>query len=347
MAREAGQKRKTLLLYKILMERTDEDHPLTVPELIQALVDGGVSAERKSIYSDLETLREFGVDVQGRKGKNPGWFVGERPFQLAELKLLVDAVQSSKFITRKKSDELIRKLEGLTSRWQARQLRRQVYVDRRIKTVNESVYYSIDKLHAALAAGRGVTFQYFEYNVKKEKVFRRAGRRYTVFPHGLLWDNDNYYLVGWDADRKEVRHYRVDKMADLSVTDRKSSESGRPENFDMALYGARHFGMFSGREGQVRLRCENHMVGVILDRFGQELILIPDGPEHFSVTVDAVVSPQFFGWLFGLGGEVELTAPDWAMEELRERLSKMLAGYASVREQAAHINQNNNAGKHS
>lgn len=249
MAKGAGQKRKTLILARVLLERTDEDHTMTVPELITALEAEGVTAERKSVYDDLEALRGFGLDVQSRKGRAPGWFIGERPFQLPELKLLVDAVQSCKFITRRKSDQLIGKLEGLTSVWQARQLQRQVYVDRRVKTMNESVYYSIDTLHAALAEGRGVRFRYFEYNVRKEKVFRREGAWYAVFPHGLIWDDENYYLVGYDEEKGGVRHYRVDKMAGLEITDRTGKEGGGPGALDVAAYAAKHFGMFSAGKG--------------------------------------------------------------------------------------------------
>ena len=318
MARSPNQKLKTLILQKTLLERTDEEHPMTVKELIDTLAAWDVTAERKSIYDDLEALRAFGLDIQSRKGKTPGWFVGERPFELPELKLLVDAVQSCKFITRRKSDSLIRKLEGLTSVHQARQLQRQVYVERRVKTMNESVYYSIDKLHAALSAGKTVTFRYFEYNVRKEKVFRREGRRYSVSPYGLIWNSENYYLVGWDGAMGEVRHYRVDKMAELAVTC--VPAEGGPEGFDVAAYAAKHFGMFSGREGKLRLRCENPMVGVVLDRFGQDVMLVPDGESHFTVTVDAVVSPQFFGWLFGLGPGVTLLSPDWAVEDFRRVL---------------------------
>ena len=326
MSRGAGQKQKLLVLAKALLERTDEDHPMTTQALIAELAARGISAERKSIFDDMEALRQAGLDVQNRKGKRSGWFVGARAFQLPELKLLVDAVQSCKFITRRKSDELIRKLEGLTSIHQARQLQRQVYVDRRAKSMNESVYYSIDKLHAALAAGKAVTFRYFDYDVRKEKVFRRNGRRYTVFPHGLIWNSENYYLVGWDGTKKEVRHYRVDKMAELAVTCLKLEEGEDLERgrFDVAAYAAKHFGMFSGREGRVRLRCANAMVGVMLDRFGQDVILVPDGPDHFTLTVDAVVSPQFFGWLFGLGDGVALTAPDWAVEAYRQQLQAAL-----------------------
>lgn len=327
MPKSANQKLKPLLLQQILLEQTDEEHPITVPELIAALDSRGVKAERKSIYSDMEALREFGLDVQCRKGKTPGWFVGERPFQLAELKLLVDAVQSCKFITKKKSDNLIGKLEALSSTHQARQLQRQVYVDRRVKTMNESVYYTIDKLHAALAGKKAVTFRYFEYNVKKEKVFRREGRRYTVYPHGLLWDSDNYYLAGFDVAMGEERHYRVDKMAELTITSLRLKEEAP---FDVAAYAAKHFGMFSGREGQVRLRCETAMVGVVLDRFGQDVMLIPDGEGHFTVTVDAVVSPQFCGWLFGLGGRVRLQGPDWAEEAFKAQLDEVGAQYTAA-----------------
>ena len=326
MSRGAGQKQKLLVLAKALLERTDEDHPMTTQARIAELAARGISAERKSIFDDMEALRQAGLDVQNRKGKRSGWFVGARAFQLPELKLLVDAVQSCKFITKRKSDELIRKLEGLTSIHQARQLQRQVYVERRVKTMNESVYYSIDKLHAALAAGKAVTFRYFDYDVKKEKVFRRDGRRYAVFPHGLIWNSENYYLVGWDGAKKEVRHYRVDKMAELAVTCLKleAGEDLDRASFDMAAYAAKHFGMFSGREGRVRLRCANAMVGVMLDRFGQDVILVPDGSDHFTLTVDAVVSPQFFGWLFGLGDGVALTAPDWAVEAYRQQLQAAL-----------------------
>ena len=324
MSRQSGQKVKLLAVRQLLLERGDEERPISTEEFLTSLERRGISAERKSIYRDMETLREWGMDVQFRKGKNGGWFLGQRDFELPELKLLVDAVQSSRFISRKKSDALIRKLEGLTSVGQARQLQRQVYVDRRVKTENEGVYYAIDKLHTAIAAGRAVTFQYFDYNVKKEKVFRREGKRYTVSPYGLIWSDENYYLVGWDHAVGELRHYRVDKTASLAVTclPRAGDESCR--RFDLAEYGQRHFHMFSGREGKVRLRCENRLVNVMLDRFGQDVMFIPDGPEHFVLTVEAAVSPQFYGWLFGLGSGVSLTGPDWAVEEWRGLLRAAL-----------------------
>ena len=325
MPRSPNQKLKLLCLCKLLWEHTDEEHTLTVPQIIAHLKAWDIKAERKSIYTDMEALRQFGLDVQCRKGRAPGWFLGERPFQLPELKLLVDAVQSSRFITQRKSSELIHKLESQASVHQARQLQRQVYVDRRVKTMNESIYYTIDKLHTAIANRKTVTFLYFEYNVRKEKVYRHDGRRYTVSPAGLIWDNENYYLAGYDHRSKEMRHYRVDKMADLAVTF--LPLTGVPQHFDMAAYAGKHFGMFSGREGQVTLRCRSSLVGVVLDRFGLDAILIPDGETHFTVTVSAVVSPQFLGWLFGLGDGVQLLRPQWAVEELRRQLSAVAGLY--------------------
>ncbi len=327
MARGANQKLKLSLLERTLLRETDEDHPMTVPQLIAALEQYGVTAERKSIYDDMEALRELGLDVQSRKGRAPGWFIGEREFQLPELKLLVDAVQSCKFITARKSDELISKLESFASGHQARALRRQVYVAGRVKTMNESVYYSIDKLHAAIAAGQAVTFKYFEFNVRKERVFRRAGRRYQVSPYGLIWDNENYYLAGYDHLNGDLRHYRVDKMAELAITCLPRSGSEAYQNFDIASYAQKHFGMFRGREGKVTLRCETALVGVVLDRFGQEAILVPHGEDYFTVTVSAVVSPQFLGWLFGLGAGVKLVSPPWAAEEFRAQLMAVAEQY--------------------
>ncbi|MEG0755214.1 MAG: WYL domain-containing protein [Oscillospiraceae bacterium] len=325
MAKQSGQKLKPLLLYKILFERSDEDHPLTVQELIDALAEEDISAERKSIYTDLAALTEFGADIQCRKGKVPGWYIGSRNFELPELKLLVDAVQASKFITTRKSDALIKKLEGLASRYEATQLQRQVYVDRRVKTMNESIYYIVDRLHAAIAEKKAISFRYFDYDMEKKKAFHRAGERYIVSPYGLIWSNENYYLVCWDTENEDVRHFRVDKMSDIVTLCLPCTPV--PKDFSLEGYAGRHFSMFTGTPGKVTLRCKRTMAGVVVDRFGRDVMLIPAGPDCFTVTVDVAVSPQFFGWLFGLGNNVTVTAPPWAVEDYKNALKQVTEQY--------------------
>ena len=324
MAKSANQKLKLLRLYDILMHQSDEDHPIPVPELIGELERWDIKAERKSIYDDLNALVDMGVDIQSRKGRTPGWFIGQRDFELAELKLLVDAVQSSRFITKRKSDALIRKLERLASTHQARQLQRQVYVDRRVKAMNESIYYNVDKLHTAIAQNNAITFQYFDYDMNKEKVFRHDGALYHVSPYGLIWNSENYYLVAFDAASQQMRHYRVDKMTQIELTEEK--RQGGSE-FDVADYAQKHFGMYSGDEVTMTLRFRRTMVNVVLDRFGQDVILIPDGEEHFTVALPLVMSPQFFGWLFGLGDGVQLMSPPAAVEAYQKQLFSVASLY--------------------
>ena len=321
MPRSPRQTEKLLSLLDILFRDSDEDHPLSMADLLQKLEGQGISAERKSVYADLETLRQRGWDIQ--LDRRQGYWLAQRPFELAELKLLVDAVQSSKFISQNKSRALIKKLEGLCSRHQAGSLQRQVFVSGRVKTMNETVLYSIDAIHEAIAQNRQITFRYFDYDVNKQKVFRHGGKRYQVSPAGLLRSDESYYLVAL-ADG-EKRHYRVDRMAQTQL-------SGQPrqpgcEQLDLAAYTRRHFGMFSGEERQVKLRCPNRLAHVMLDRFGLEVMLVPDGEDHFTLTADVAVSQQFFGWLFGLGGEVEVLAPREVRQALADQLSRALAQY--------------------
>lgn len=326
MAKSSNQKTKLLRLAQMLLERTDEDHPITVQQIIAELARYDISAERKSIYDDLNALRQFGLDVQSRKGKSPGWFIGSREFELPELKLLMDAVQSSRFITQRKSDALIRKLEQLASVHQAGQLQRQVFVSGRVKVMNESIYYNVDKLHSALAAQNAITFRYFEYDLRHEKVFHREGARYTVSPFGLIWNNENYYLVAFDHLNRQLRNYRVDKMTEIALTTLPREGRDLYPDFQLAQYGQRHFGMFGGEEVTVTLRGRRRMAGVVWDRFGQDVILVPDGEDHFTVTAPVVLSPQFYGWLFGLDGGLTVIGPERAVEEYRTRLKSALEG---------------------
>ena len=329
MAARLNQKLKILYILDILKKYSDEETPINATEICEKLFSLGVTAERKSIYSDIDALIDYGYDIIKTRTPRFGYFLAEREFELPELKLLADAVASSRFITHKKSEELIGKLAGLTSKPQANRLRRQVYVDRRIKTMNESIFYNVDKLHTAIAANRIITFRYFEYNMKKERVFRREGARYRVTPFGLVWDNENYYLAVWDETKGDLRHYRVDKMADILISNTVGTERG---DWDPEGYAGRHFGMYSGRSCSLRLRCRSNLAGVVIDRFGQDVMLVPDGDEHFTVTVELVVSPPFWGWLFSLGSEVELLSPSWAVEEFRQRLDALKKVYENSAE---------------
>lgn len=328
MAKSRNQKGKLLYLAEIFHRETDEAHGLTLAELTERLAAYGVQAERKTLYADMEELRRCGLDIDSwKEGREYRYRLASREFELPELKLLVDVVQSSRFITRKKSDALIRKLEGLASSHQARQLQRQVYVSGRVKAMNESIYYNVDKLHTALSARKSITFRYFDYDMHRNKVFRREGRRYAVSPYGLIWNSENYYLVAYDISNQEMRHYRVDKMAEIVVTGLPREGEDRYPDFDVAAYGQKHFGMYSGEEASVTLRCRSHMAGVVWDRFGQDVILVPEDEDHFTVTLPLVLSPQFFGWLFGLEDNVELIAPQKAAEEYRRKLKAVLEQY--------------------
>lgn len=325
MAKSQGQKGRLLHLLRILSTRSDEEHPLSTAQLLSRLHELGMEAERKTLYDDLEVLRSLGYDIQLRRQQ--GYFLGERIFQLAELKLLVDAVQSSRFITAKKSGQLISKLEKLCSIHQAQGLQRQVYVAGRVKSMNEGIYYNIDAIHQAIGQNRQITFQYFRYNLRREKELRHGGATYQVSPYALLRSDESYYLVAYDTPRGEIRHYRVDKMLSIASTDLPREGQAAYAAYDPGEYTRIHFGMFRGREADVLLRCENRMADVIVDRFGDQVALVPDGPEHFTCSVHLAVSPPFFGWLCGLGGGVTLLAPDWAAEKLRQHLLEMLAHY--------------------
>lgn len=316
-----------LLLQRYLYEHTDDQHPASVADILAFWREHGIQAGRKSVYSAIEVLQSNGMDIVCVKSTQNRYFVGERLFELPELKLLVDAVQSSRFITRRKSDALIRKLEHLASVYQARQLQRQVFVSGRVKVMNESIYFNVDRLHTAIAARRAITFQYFDYDLQRKKVLRRGGQQYAVSPYGLIWNSDNYYLVAYDSANREMRHYRVDKMTGITVTDKPLEGTEQYSAFDIAVYGQKHFGMYSGEEMTVTLRGTRAMVGVVLDRFGQDVILVPDGPEHFTVSIPLVLSPQFFGWLFALEPELTLVAPPQAVDQYRERLRLVQAQY--------------------
>jgi len=332
MAKGQNQKAKLLYLARILSQQTDQEHPMTIARMMDLLQAQGVDVrDRKSLYDDLETLRVFGMDIEKqREGRSVGYYVAGREFELPELKLLVDAVQSSRFITHNKTNQLIRKVESLASVHQARQLQRQVYVTRRIKAMNESIYYTVDALHEAIDSGKQIRFHYFEWALGRgrervEKRLRRGGGWYQVSPFSLVWDNENYYLVAFETESGTVRHYRVDKMQNLTVTD--LSREGLPENFDPAAYAGSLFGMYNGVQETVKLRFENSLIGVVADRFGREVFLSPDGDSHFTVTTKVAVSPQFLSWVFSFGSQAQILSPEPVRNQFLQLLHETEANY--------------------
>lgn len=327
MAKSAMQKSKILYLMKIFYERTDEEHGLTVGELIDELDAIGISAERKAIYDDIETLRAFGLDIEMRKEKNFRYHLVSRFLELPELKLLVDSVQSSKFISHKKSMELIQKLEGFTSRHQARKLSRQVYVSNRVKTMNESIYYTVDFIHEAISSNAKISFQYFDWNVDKEKVLRHSGRIYVVSPWALTRDDENYYLIAFDSEASIIKHYRVDKMININILDDRRDGAEHFDGFDLALYTKKTFGMYHGEETLVTLRCKNSMSGVIIDRFGSDVTFFKRENESFDVNVKVALSPVFLSWLTIFGGDIEVISPESVRDEVVKRAKDILERY--------------------
>lgn len=323
MAKSSNQKVKLLYLMELFHEETDEDHPLSRRELEQKLADIGIHAERKSLYHDIETLKHFGMDIAYRKEHPEGYYLAQREFELPELKLLVDAVQSSRFITQKKSDALIKKIEKLTSRHEARKLQRQVVVADRIKAMNESIYYNVDKLHAAIAENRQIIFRYFEWTVSKEMRMKKGGENYQVSPWALTWDNENYYLIGYDMDAGMIKHFRVDKMLHINLLEQERAGKEEFGRFDLARYTKQTFGMFGGDEQTVRMRFHNKYVGVVIDRFGRNVSLRPDGEAHFIARAEVAVSEQFYGWITGLGRDAQLLSPESVVEEYRELLKDL------------------------
>lgn len=326
MPRGTNQKLKLLYLMKILLENTDENHGMTLQEILSKLEEQEITAERKSLYNDFEMLRKYGVDVIGeQQDKIYVYKVVSREFELAELKLLVDSVQAARFITEKKSKELIKKIESFVSKYEASQLHRQVYLTQRNKTLNENIYYNVDSIHQAIGENVKIRFQYFQWNVKKEMELRHNGEFYVVSPWALSWDDEYYYLVAFDQKDSKLKHFRVDKILHIQLLEEAREITEEFRNFDLAAYAQKTFGMFHGEEQQVKLVCENRMAGVMIDRFGTEISMRPIDDTHFAARVKVAVSPQFFGWVVSLGDAVVIEGPESVVEAMKaevERLSK-------------------------
>ena len=322
MRKGPNQKLKLLYLAKILSEETDDRHSLTMQDIIAALAAYGVNADRKTLYLDFDELRRFGMDIiTTQVGHNHYYHLGSRDFELAELKLLVDSVQSAKFITNRKSADLIRKLSALVSNHEAKYLQRQVVISGRVKTMN------VDKLHEAIGAKSRIRFKYYQWNVKKEPELRKGGAWYCVSPWALLWDNENYYLVAYDAGDDKIKHYRVDKMLKISITGDKREGKERFGEFDLARYSRSLFGMYGGEEVRVTLDVRNDMIGVLIDRFGKDLMITKSDDNSCRTVVEVVVSRQFLGWIMALGDGGRIVGPESVVEQMREEVRRLACQY--------------------
>ena len=329
MPRSFNQKLKILYLMKFLQEKTDREHPVSVKDIIQTMEAYGISVERKTVYDDIETLRTFGMKIGSRRGKPAGFYPEERTFELPELKFLMDAVQSSKFITEKQSAALVRKLEDLASVHEAKKMKSQVFLMPGIKTLNEEIYTNIETIYDAISANRQISFRYYQWTLSRELKPKRGGERYRVSPGKLLWNNDNYYLMGLDESSGIVKHYRVDKMMDVAVEEEKRSGESVFRDFDMGRFSAETFGMFDGKETILKIRFSNELVGVVLDRFGKKAVLQRSDDTHFFLQTHIRVSGQFFGWLTGLGPGAEIVSPEKVRKEYKSFLTKILKTYKS------------------
>nr|WP_296487588.1 WYL domain-containing protein [uncultured Acetatifactor sp.] len=323
MPRSSGQKLKLLYILRFLEQNTDEHHPASTADIISWLASNDIPAQRKSIYDDIEKLCEFGYDiiqVQNRLGG--GYYMAGREFELAELKLLVDAVQSSRFITTRKSRSLIKKLEQMAGKHDAGKLQRQVYVAGRIKTENESIYYSIDTIHRTIQENRQILFQYLDWNLEKELV-PRANSEKRVSPWALIWQDENYYLAAYDNSDEVMKHYRVDKMGSVAVLREARQGMSQFAKVDLAAYTNQIFGMYGGEEEIVTIQFPNRLIGVVLDRFGREADIRRMPENVFRIRVRVMVSGQFFGWLAGIGRDAVIVKPSSVREQYRQWLIRI------------------------
>lgn len=324
MAKAPGQKLKLLYIVKYLSENTDEGHPAGIGDIIAYLEANGIHSERKSLYDDMEKLCDFGYDIvhlQSRLGG--GYYMASREFELAELKLLVDAVQSSRFITAKKSRSLIRKLEQMAGKHDAGKLQRQVYVAGRVKTENENIYYSIDSIHRAIQENKQISFRYLDWNLKKQLAVRAKGEK-KASPWALIWQDENYYLAAFDSTDGVMKHYRVDKMGDVTVLKEAREGMEQFSQVDLAAYTNQVFGMFGGEEETVTMQFPDRLVGVVLDRFGRGVELRSMGEGIFHIRARVTVSGQFFGWMAGIGRDAVIVGPVTVREQYREWLKAIV-----------------------
>lgn len=319
--KSSKQKLKMLYLYNIFMKYTDEEHSLTIAEIIAMLAEYGISAERKTLYNDICMLKEFGLDIVMNNGKQYSYYLASRDFELPELKLLADAVASSRFLTDKKSRELLRKIENLASVHEGKQINRQLYVTNRVKSMNERIYINVDIIHRAIREKKQISFRYFDYDLNKKKHYRDGLR--VASPFALTWDDERYYLVAFYPKRPDnYTNFRIDRMEEIGILEDKVAKV--PKDFSLSEYMNSTFSMFSGEIRDVKLRFHNSLVNAVLDRFGKAVIIIPDGDEHFTVSVKVRRGAPFYGWMFQFGAKASIVRPTDIKQEYLDMLRDVI-----------------------
>lgn len=327
MPKSRNQKLKLLCLKDILENYTDDNNKLSTNEIIEKLSEYGISAERKSIYDDIECLKYYGLDIITEKTDSNRYYIGERTFELPELKLLVDSVQSSKFLTVKKSASLIKKLESLCSKNQGASLQRQVFVSNRVKNMNESIYRTIDEIHNAISENVKISFKYLTYSIDSVQVFRKNGERYTISPYALLLEEQNYYLLGYDSENGMFKHFRADKIVDIRMLNENRDGENEFKKIDLGKYSKKFFSMFGGEEQKIKLKVDADLLGVIIDRFGKNVFISNKSADFFEVVVDIAVSPQFYGWITSFSGKINIISPDTVVNDFKKHLDKISSFY--------------------
>ena len=292
---------------------TDEQHSMSLADITVNIQQAGFSCCSKTVKKDIEQLMESGIDVISNKGRELQYFIGERHFELPELKLLVDAVQASKFISAKKSRQLIKKLTAFASLHQAAELNRTLYTDKQIKPTNENIFYTVDMIHAAINKGKQVHFKYYEYDHNKKKTYKHKRMVYKFSPYALLWNGDNYYVIGYSEYHGKIIKFRVDRIATPELMELDAVPM--PNDFDVAFYAQNVFQMYDGPMREITIKCENSLMKSVIDRFGEDVKTTVIDNENFYADICVCASPTFFGWVFGFGGKMEIIAPKDAIDE--------------------------------
>ncbi|MDO4178951.1 MAG: WYL domain-containing protein [Phascolarctobacterium sp.] len=330
MHKSYNQKLRMLAIIDVFNEYTDDDHSISLEQIQELLLEKELGADRKTLYQDFNYLTEYGFEIiKENIGRTYYYKLVTRPFDLAELKFLVDSVQAAKFITERKSSEIIEKLSSpyFVSKYQAEALKRQVHINGRVKTINKSILLNIDKIHEAIKNNKQIRFKYFQWNAKKEAVYKHDGAMYYVSPWALIWDDENYYLVAFDSEAQKVKHFRVDKMTNMSITENIQEALAEKAAFNAAEYSKSAFGMYGGKRVTVTLEAETSLVGVLIDRFGKDVAMYQRGKNKVEVWADVMLSPQFYGWLAGFGSAIRVTKPQSAVDDMKKLIKELKSAY--------------------